>query len=123
VEKNKATVTVNGQSADLDDLEATMEVLEPAVRDAYEEHGAPVPPSPTRLRHARQSTMLARHPQMDEHAEIIKETVRSLADQFPKGSEVSLGVKIPYDVYTEDDQHLDVKLTIKLDAKPHQEKD
>lgn len=118
MEKNKATVTYNGQTADLDDEEGTMEVLEPAVRDTYQEHGIPVPPS-----RRRQASMLARHPEMDEHANIIKETVRALADRFPEGSEFKLGVKIPYDVFTDDDQHLDVKLSISIDAKPHQEKD
>lgn len=78
---------------------------------------------PTRRGPGRQVTMLARHPEMDEHVMAVRGAVRNLASQMPEGTEVSIGVKIPFTIFTDDSVEMDAKLTVKLDAKPHVEKE
>jgi hypothetical protein len=71
----------------------------------------------------RQSSMLAQHPEMDEHAAMVQETVQDLASRFPVGSEISLGVKVPYELVTDQGQYMDAKITVKVDVKPQKEKE
>ncbi len=70
---------------------------------------------------ARQGSMLAIHPEMDEHAAIVQKTVRDLAGKFPEGAEISLGVKVPYELITKEGELMDAKISIKVDVKPKKE--
>jgi hypothetical protein len=75
-----------------------------------------------RLR-SRQLSMLARHTEMDEHRALVEGAVRDLAGELPTGAEISLGVKIPYVLVAANDELFDAKFQMKLDVKPHVEKD
>jgi hypothetical protein len=71
----------------------------------------------------KQLSMLGRHPQMDEHRALVEGAVRELATEMPEGTEISLAVKVPYMLVTNDGQLFDAKFQMKLDVKPHVEKD
>lgn len=70
---------------------------------------------------SRQLSMLAKHPGMDEHVQMVREKVTEIASALNDGGWVgaaSSTAKIAYQFVTAEGIVMDAVLTIKVDAKP-----
>lgn len=116
-DRTKTTVSYNGESADVGDRAATEALAGAFVRDSLEAQ------RPRNYERVGQTSMLARFPGMDEHAQLVQQTVREIAAQLPTGTEISLSVKIPVEFWSDDHTRMEGKFTFKMDAKPAKEKE
>ncbi len=105
-----------------DEQVSAEELMEEFVRDSIDSNPeASVSYNGRTAQMPRQGSMLAIHPEMDEHAAIVQKTVRDLAGKFPEGAEISLGVKVPYELVTKEGELMDARISIKVDVKPKKE--